>query len=265
MCAESIDESTKALREVETFDSNWVKWVRHSGLIPLVCKVHSTMTSEHRADGFTDTNVVESHNLRVNDMAGTNMHPYDAVRELGKLNEIDITKLNSGLNRQLCGPRPLRHRSDYTLSSRGLKDDAVKKRRSRKGIGPAQMKLCLSQTRSKSISEEEVVDVENEVKEVACSKIKSQKKEESSSVIHLRVRQMLCCLEKKIASEEGLSDELKDKRSRAITTLLVAIAKQGNDDIGELQSLIFEKRLAATRDGDRTFSYDFVTSTAKDE
>ena len=250
ICEETIEDSTKALGEVETFDSNWVKWARHSGLIPLVCKAHSIMTSEHR------TNVVESHNRRVNAMAGRHMDPYVAVQELGKLDEFDITKLKSGLNRQLRGPRPPLQRSDYTLSSCGSKDDAGKKRRSGKGMGPAQKKACLSQSRSKSVSEENAVDVDNEVEEVSVSKVKSHKKRGTSSVVHLRVQQLLCCLDNKIAAEENTSDEIKDKRITALTTLLVAIATLSNEDIDELKSLILEQRLAAIRDGDRAFSHD---------
>ena len=90
-CAEKKENAWKALEDIEDMDPAWVRWVRSSGLLPMVCKAFSTMSPSHRADGFRDTNVVESHNLLGNLLAGTHMHPFDAINEL---DDLDIFKLS---------------------------------------------------------------------------------------------------------------------------------------------------------------------------
>ena len=209
------------------------------------------MIPSHRADGFRDTNVVESHNLRGNVLAGTHMHPFGAINELGMLDDLDIFKLSSGAHKQLRGLSPPRQRSDYKLAPSGSKSHSDGRRKRSAVVGaapvPAPKRACTSQSKNKSAesgsSDADVQLIEKQVKE----------KPGICFIMHLRVQRMICQLDSMIISDANISYEVRDKRSAALTNLLVSLTEVEETNAEKIKSLILKARLTAIQDGDRSF------------
>ena len=243
------------LADIVKFDPQWVRWVKTSGLLPLVCKVFSQMSSAHRANGYKDKNGVESHNRRGNLLAGKQMHTFDAIHELGKIDELDIAKVGTGVHNGLQGPRPPRRRSDYTLAPSGSKTASGKKRWSRGrggGMRPVAKKPCISQSGSKVVDQS--ADEVTATTEVKTAK-EPATKDSVSVIIYMRVQRMLCQLKMKTISDASLCDEVKFTRSETITSLLMSMMEVKREEINLLsversKSLVLKARLAALKKRD---------------
>ena len=186
VCSDPKDTAMKILEDIEKFDPQWLRWVKTSGLLPLICKVFSNMTSAHRANGYENTNSVESQNRRGNLIAGKEMHPFDAIQELGKMDRIDMGKIGTGVHNELQGPRPPRRRNDHTLAPSGPKSGSGKKRRTSGsvGMGPVQKRSFKSQSGSKpSVDELSVEKFPATVPNTASKEESSTKNSVSSSSI----------------------------------------------------------------------------------
>ena len=256
VCSDSKDTAMKILEDIEKFDPQWVRWVKTSGLLPLICKVFSNMTSAHRANGYEDTNGVESQNRRGNLIAGKEMHPFDAIEELGKMDGIDMVKIGTGVHNELQGPRQPRRRNDHTLAPSGSKSGSGKKRRNSGsgGMGPAQKRSCRSQSGSKPPVDELSVEAFPATVPNTASKEASATKDSVSFIIHMRVQRMLCQLEMKTISDTSLGDDVKDRRSEAITNLLMSMTDVEVEKVERLKSLVLKTRLAAIRNKDRALA-----------
>ena len=70
----------------------------------------------------------------------------------------------------------------------------------------------------------------------------------------MRVQRMLCQLEMKTISDTSLGDDVKDRRSEAITNLLMSMTEVEGEKAEKLKSLVLKTRLAAIRNKDRALT-----------
>ena len=94
--ASTPEEAETELAKIKTFDSDWVNWVERQCMGPLISACTSQMTSVHRTIGFSNTNVVESHNRRGNHLVGTRLRPAEAAKGLYNIDRIDAERLGRG-------------------------------------------------------------------------------------------------------------------------------------------------------------------------
>ena len=137
--ADSAESAEISLKKIDSFDEDWVKWVRSNDMGPVICHALSQMDINSRNLGFKTTNAVESQNRRGNVLAGTHLRPSKAARKLWDIDRVDCKNLAEGVFNQIVKSRGYRTRSDSLIRPSGSATLATRKR-AKKGGGPAPLK-----------------------------------------------------------------------------------------------------------------------------
>ena len=126
----SEDGASDVLDQILLFDPDWIQWLQHSKMLPMVCPVFSGMSEVVRAMGYSDTNVCESHSRKGNFYVEKVSSPEEAVCRLAEVDKIDEHQLKDGHSSNPGNTRLPRVRRYHTLAPSRSRSQAARTKRS---------------------------------------------------------------------------------------------------------------------------------------